>query len=340
MAENGTVEGKLGRCNVFFVTYYWTQAAFGLHLYTNIVLIVISLSSAILGVIANILVVLSYFKNARLRTLSNIPLLSLAFSDLLVTTIVLPLHVTRLFKEIYGSHDCLLWALKRLASYFSTGLSLLSLTVLSVERFITLAYPYNYQTILTKLRMNIAVAATWFLTFVFVFCTIGVIPYKVLRAMATSTVVLCTTTLLVIWIWVYKLLKNHQRKISANQVPSGTWKLESGQQAHRNTRIMAVIVTVFILSYVPLVLSLAYYWTEPKSFTGIYLVTPWGETIVLMHSLFNPLYVFWRKSEFSQTARNLFRPNARRIEVMERGKADNIDLELKSRICLQNGKLQ
>jgi hypothetical protein len=329
MAENGTVEGELGQCNIFFVTYYWTEAAIGPHLYTNIALIVMSLSSAFFGIIANILVVLSYFKNARLRTLSNIPLISLAFSDLLVTAVVLPLHVTRLFMEICGSHDCILWTLKRLASYFSTGLSLFSVTVLSVERFITLAYPYSYKTILTKMRMNIAVAAIWLFTFVLVFSSTGLIPYIAVRAMATAAVVLCTTTLLVIWIWVFKLLKHHQRKISANHVPSVTSKLESSP--YRNTKTTCVIVTVLLLSYLPLVLSLAYYWTQPKSFMGIYLVTPWGETIVLAHSLFNPLYVFWRKNEFWQTARSFFRRGALRITVMEKSNVDKIDLSLKPR---------
>ena len=333
MAENNTVEGELRRCNVFFVTYYWTQPAIGVHLYTNIALIVISLSSAVFGTFANALVVLSYFKNSRLRTLSNIPLLSLAFSDILVTALVLPLHVTRFVEEIYGSHDCILWTFKRLASYFSTGVSLLSITVISVERFITLAYPYNYQTILTKIRMNMAVVAIWLYTFFLVVSNIGLIPYIVLRAMATATVILCTCTLLAVWIWVFKLLKNHERRISANQRPSVTSKLETRQQTDRNTRTSGVIVTVLILCYLPLVLMIAYYWTEPGSFTGIYLVTPWGETIVLAHSMFNPVYIFWRKSEFWQTARNFIRQvkcRAQRIRVMEKSTVNNVVQSLKS----------
>lgn len=305
MAENNTMEGELRRCDVFFVTYYWTQPAIGLHLYTNILLIIISLSTALFGSIANALVILSYFKNNRLRTLSNVPLLSLALSDSLVTGVVLPLHVTRLVKEIYGTHDCLLWTLKRLASYFSAGVSLLTVTIISIERFITLAYPFRYQSILTTIRVNVVVAATWLVTFGSVVANIGLIPYKVLRAMATSVVILCSCTMLLIWAWVYKLLRNHERRVSTFHMPSLS-KSETvcRQETYRNTRTSGVIVTGLILCYLPLVLMMAYYWTKPKSFTGIYLVTPWGETIVLGHSLLNPLYVFWRKSEFRQTAGN------------------------------------
>jgi hypothetical protein len=82
---------------------------------------------------------------------------------------------------------------------------------------------------------------------------------------------------------------------------------ESGQGTYKNTRTSGAIVTGLILCYFPLVLMLAYYWTEPRSYTGIYLVTPWGESAVLAHSLLNPLLVVWRKNEFRQTSRSLFR---------------------------------
>lgn len=302
MAENKTMEGVLGRCNVFVVTYYWTLPAVGLHLYTNVTLIVISISMALFGIIANILVVLSYFKNSHLRTLSNIAFISLACSDLLVTTVVKPLHVTRFVLEIYGGHNCILWTSKRLLSYFSIGVSLLSATVVSIERFITLAFPYRYQTVLTKFRINVVITAIWLLTFVLVISNINLIPYTVLRAICTVIVILCISTLFGIWIWIYRLLRNHRRRITTNQQPSFISK--SRKQTYKNTQTSGVIVTALILSYLPLVVMLAYYWTEPGSFTGIYLVTPWGETIILAHSVFNPLYVFWRKSEFRQTARN------------------------------------
>ena len=305
MAENSSIEGELRQCNVFFVTYYWTQPAVGVHFYTNVALIVISISTVLFGIIANVLIIISYLKNYRLRTLSNIPLLSLAFADLLVTSVVKPLHVTRLIMEIYGKHDCNLWSLKRLSSYFSSGVSLLSVTVISVERFITLAYPLRYRIYLTKTRMNTAIAVIWIVTFVLVMTYTGLIPYTVLRAIGTSTVILCTSTLLVIWIWVYKLLRNHKKRITTDHRPSCSSKYETRQQIFKNTRTSGVIVTGLVVSYLPLVLMLGYYWLEQKSFTGIYLVTPWGETFVLAHSLFNPLYVFWRKREFRQTVRNI-----------------------------------
>ena len=303
MAENRSTEGVLGRCDVMIVTYYWTLPAVGPHLYTNVALIMISVSMAFFGIIANILVVLCYFKNSHLRTLSNIALISLAFSDLLVTTVLKPLHVTRLVLEVFGSHDCILWTSKRLLSYFSIGVSLLSATVISIERFITLAFPYHYQTVLTKFRMKAAITAVWLLTFVFVISNIGLIPYKVLRAIGTLIVILCVSTLLGIWIWVYKLLRKHKRRIRTDHQPS--FISASRKKIYKNTPTSGVVVTALIVSYLPLVSMLAYYWTEPGSFTGIYLVTPWGETIILAHSVFNPLYVFWRKSEFRQTARNL-----------------------------------
>jgi hypothetical protein len=306
MAEN--ITGELKRCSDFFVTYYWTLPAIGLRFYTNITLITISFLSAFLGSFANVVVVLSYFKNSRLRTLSNIPLLSLAFSDLLVTSVVLPLHATRLVKETYGTHNCILWTVARLTSYFSAGVSLLTVTFISVERFITLAYPYRNQTILTRLRMKIIVANIWCSAFVVVVSHLWLIPYKAFLALCFTVVVVCIVTLLAIWIWVYKLLRNHKRRITTTHMPfqvTSKTENESRQQTHKNTRTSSIIVVGLILCYLPLIFMFAYYYTEPTNFMGIYIVTPWGEIFLLAHSLFNPLYVFWRKSEFRQTARIL-----------------------------------
>ena len=305
MAEN--ITGELKLCSDLFVTYYWTLPAAGQHLYTNITLITISLISAALGTIANFLVVLSYFKNSRLRTVSNVPLVSLAFSDLMVTAVVLPLHAARLLKEIYGSHNCILWTFTRFSSYFSAGVSLLTVTFISVECFITLAYPYRYQTILTRMRMKSIVAIIWCITFAFVVLHLWLIPNKIFLALAATTVVVCIITLLSIWIWVFKLLRNHKQRITTHQTPSQMSTTESKrpqETAFKNTRTCGTIVLGLVLCYFPVVITLAYYWTEPRSYTGIYLVTPWGETIAYAHSLLNPLLVVWRKSEFRQTARH------------------------------------
>jgi hypothetical protein len=106
---------------------------------------------------------------------------------------------------------------------------------------------------------------------------------------------------------VYKLLQNHRRRITTQHRPSQTSKNEfkSSRDMIKNTRTSAVIVVGLILCYLPLVFMFAYYYTEPTNFMGIYLVSPWGEILLLTHSLFNPLYVFWRKSEFRHTARVL-----------------------------------
>ncbi|XP_028393211.1 beta-1 adrenergic receptor-like [Dendronephthya gigantea] len=188
MAENSTNELK--QCSDFVAIVYWTLPAKGFHFYTNIILITVNLLSALLGSIGNVLVILSYLKNSHLRTLSNIPLLSLATSDLLVTAVVQPLYATKLavitvfcgsstgsqaiflaecrcsqlLKEIYGSHDCVLWTVVRQTSYFFGGVSLLTVTVMSLERFVTLAFPYRYHLILTKARIKIILGNIWGIT--------------------------------------------------------------------------------------------------------------------------------------------------------------------------------
>ena len=300
MAENST--GELRQCGDYVAAFYWTLPAEGLHLYTNIIQITISVLSALSGSIANVLVILSYFKNYRLRTLSNIPLLSLAFSDLLVTAVIQPLYIAKLVKETYGGHNCFSWIFWKLASYFLCGVSLLTVTLMSIACFITLAYPYRYQFIVTRMRLKIILANIWFIPLALVLSSLWLVTYQVFLGFCIVIVVVCLIVLVSIWTWIFRLQRSHKRKVFTEQTPSQTSKIgiNSSQQRNKNTRTNGAIVTGLLVCYIPLALIFSKYSTKPQTYTGVYIVTPWGVLIVFLHSFYNPLLIVWRKSEFRQ----------------------------------------
>lgn len=297
---------NLGRCSDFFVTFYWKSAAIGVHLYVGVVTIFINVLLSLCGTFTNVLIIVVYGTTRRLRTLSNMLLVTLAASDLLVTAVVQPLCAVRMLKEVFGTHDCFLWTWVRLASYFSCGVSLLTVGIITVERFITLAYPYHHRTILTPTRLKITISSTWFASLAVVVSHLGLIPYNILVLVGAGLVLFTISTIVAIWLWILRLLRRHRARIKTTQTPSSMDnKSLNCKQVFRTTKTSYLIVAALLFCYFPTLVMLAYFSTEPNDFVAIFLVTPLAETLMFANSALNPLLLFWRKSDFRNTAREL-----------------------------------
>lgn len=297
---------NLRRCHDFFVTYYWTLPATGMHLYTNAILMVVDVVLSLVGTFANLLIITAFAKRNRLRTLSNMLLVTLACSDVLVTAVVQPLHAVRMLKEIYGTHNCLLWTVNRLTYYFCCGVSLLTVTIITLERFITLAFPFRHQSILTMTRAKVIIASTWLGTFSFVVSHLNLFPYTVFLSISASFLSLSGLTVISIWLWIRRLLCRHKNTIEATQRPSTVSQTTtSRKQVFRNTRTSFIVVLAVFLCYSPSIVMLAYYSTQPNNFVVIFVVFSWLEAITLANSVLNPVLLFWRSSDFRNTAKEL-----------------------------------
>ncbi|EDO48481.1 predicted protein, partial [Nematostella vectensis] len=111
----------------------------------------------------NLLVILAYRKNARLRTGTYTFLVSLAISDFLVGSVSLPLWIYGSFigfrnmpQEVYIFYICF--------DIFSALASTFHLTAVSIERFIAISRPFVYQT-LTCRPYLISITLAWSLAF-------------------------------------------------------------------------------------------------------------------------------------------------------------------------------
>ena len=297
---------NVGRCSDFYVTFYWKTAATGAHFYISIVAIFINIPLSLLGTLINVLVIYANVKENYLRTSSATLFVVLACSNLLIATLVQPLSIARTMKEVQGTHDCLLSTFARLTLLFSCGVSLLTVAIISVERFITLAYPLRYQSIITPTRLNIVVASTWLTIFTLVISHLGLIPYNILTSLGAIIILLTILTITIVWIWIYRLLRRHKKRIKTIQTPSSTTgNSPNSKQEFRNTRTSYLLVVALLLCYLPSFVFLAYCSTEPNNFVALFLVSPCVETIMFFNSVLNPVLFLWRKREFRNTAREL-----------------------------------
>ncbi|XP_045905932.1 trace amine-associated receptor 13c-like [Micropterus dolomieu] len=122
----------------------------------NILLYFITL----LTVILNLLVVISISHFRQLHTPTNLILLSLAVSDLLVGLVVMPTGIILLQSCWFlGKIAC---ALLHLVIFTLTSASVGNMVLISVDRYVAICHPLHYSSMITQSRVKISVSLCWF----------------------------------------------------------------------------------------------------------------------------------------------------------------------------------
>ncbi|XP_070804903.1 cholecystokinin receptor type A [Pituophis catenifer annectens] len=119
----------------------------------------------LLSILGNTLVITVLIRNKRIRTVTNLFLLSLAISDLMLCFFCMPFTlIPNLLQDfIFGSSLC------KITSYFmgvSVSVSTFTLVAISLERYSAICKPLQSRVWQTKSHALKVIAATWGLSFV------------------------------------------------------------------------------------------------------------------------------------------------------------------------------
>ncbi|KAL3999605.1 peripheral myelin protein 22 [Sarotherodon galilaeus] len=117
-------------------------------------------SVSLLTVVLNLLVVVSISHFKQLHTPTNALLLSLAVSDLLVGLLVMPIEGLR-YIETCWLLGRLMCALSPYLSYCLISVSLGSMVLISVDRYIAICDPLLYSSKITVNRVKLSVCICW-----------------------------------------------------------------------------------------------------------------------------------------------------------------------------------
>ncbi|TDH05421.1 hypothetical protein EPR50_G00142480 [Perca flavescens] len=127
------------------------------------------------AIVGNILVILSVVCNRHLRIPTNYFIINLAIADLLLGTTVLPVSATLEVSDtdrlrrgvlnywVFGRIFCDIWAA---VDVLCCTASIMSLCVISIDRYIGVRYPLQYPTIVTEKRALLAMLGVWILSIV------------------------------------------------------------------------------------------------------------------------------------------------------------------------------
>ncbi|XP_044046730.1 trace amine-associated receptor 13c-like [Siniperca chuatsi] len=117
-------------------------------------------SVTMLTVALNLLVIVSISHFRQLHTPTNLLLLSLAISDLLVGLLVMPVETVRFVETCWLLGD-LMCALSYIIGFTLTSASVGNMVLISIDRYVAICYPLQYPNKITRSRVEVSVCLCW-----------------------------------------------------------------------------------------------------------------------------------------------------------------------------------
>jgi len=182
-------------------------------LYT-VLSIIVNLLTCPLVILLNGLFITAMRKKRRLQTMHNILLASMSATDLAVGICCQPVFVVQeIFLAASGSLFvyCKFFTIQRATTSCLCLLSPLHLVLIAVERFVTMKYSLQYDSIVTRFRVTVAVACCWLIMISYCFTWLF---YKLLIP-APALVIACFLPMVHCHVSVYFICRRHVIQIKS-----------------------------------------------------------------------------------------------------------------------------
>ncbi|KAL7404284.1 hypothetical protein ABVT39_012501 [Epinephelus coioides] len=123
-------------------------------------------SITVLTVSLNLMVIISISHFRQLHTPTNLLLLSLAVSDLLVGVVVMPVETVRFIETCWLLGD-VMCALSYIIGFTLTSASVGNMVLIPIDRFVAICYPLQYPNKITHSRIEVSVCLCWACSFLY-----------------------------------------------------------------------------------------------------------------------------------------------------------------------------
>lgn len=256
----------------------------------------------------NILVLTAIKKTPSIRSSSITMLCSLAVSDLLVGFIVQPFFLASLLTRVF-----LIERISKIMAFCLCGVSLCTMTAISIDRFLALQYPMRYQATITahQRALNTLIVIIWLHNFVFSGFYVWNWPlYFIMIATGVCLFILVSAFC---YIRIYRIVRRHQIQIQVQQQTAQQNTTEGDNSNMVRMKRSALNTFIFyiamVLCYFPIIISLC-----AASITSKDLPEVWhlADTVVFLNSSVNPLLYCWRLGEIRKAVLKIFRQMSRR----------------------------
>ena len=242
----------------------------------------------LVSILGNALVLAAIMRIPSIRSPSMIMLGSLAVADLLVGLIAQPLFIVdELITKVR-----VLRVLSSVIEFALCGISLTTVTAISMDRFIALQYHLRYATLVTNSRVICSIVAA---SLIILICS-GLrfwdnVGFHLLSAILTGVCLVIST---LCYIKIYQIVQRHRLQIRSQEqatkshvIQNRTEKMRLKQSA-LNTFVFYIFMIVF---YFPAYIIHFLYGISYSTWKTEWTIST---TVVFMNSSLNPVLFCWR----------------------------------------------
>ncbi|XP_078344074.1 histamine H2 receptor-like [Oculina patagonica] len=245
----------------------------------------------LISILGNALVLAAIIRTPSIRSTSMIMLCSLAVSDFLVGLIAQPLYIALQLTKT----DRLVHHAAFTIGFSLCGVSLLTITTITVDRFLALHYHMRYAALVTEFRIKCILATIWLSSFGLSSSQLWNKP--VLPTIAAFVTITCLIISTFSYIRIYLIVRRHQLQIHAQQQAVQSSNAENNLDMVRLKRSAMntfVFYIALIICYFPFYVLLTLYGISDKVWQkeGYFVLTA-----VFMNSSLNPFLYCWRLRE-------------------------------------------
>ena len=242
----------------------------------------------LISILGNALVLAAIIRTPSIRSTPHmIMLCSLAVSDLLVGLIAQPIYIAEtLTEDLFVKHA------GAMMGSFLIVVSLMTITAITVDRFLALHYHMRYATLVTESRVKYTLIIIWSVNFL--------LPWfdfwyqRVHRFVVATSTIICLLICMASYIRIYCFIRRHQLEILAQQQAVQSSDAGSNLNVPRLKRSAMntfVFFIVLIICYLPFHVILTLYALSMKDWQSEW---EFALTAVFMNSSINPFLYCWR----------------------------------------------
>lgn len=267
----------------------------------------------------NVLVIIVFIKTPRLRNKYNTLLASLAGADILTGALGQPVFIIKQTYRLTTKMNCFIENNDLFFYVPQVIASFQILTLMSIERYIAIKYPYNYNVIFTKHRLFGGILTAWFyalsvtqLNLIFPQTSRLIVIFSIFRILI---LILSLCILVFCHVAVYQEAQKQMGKIRAQKLsPEAKETFLSENKVWKTTRLVlgAALATTLPHMFMTVVLS-----PRIGSSATQFLLEAISLSIVFSNSLFNPLIYCVRSREYRSAFKTVLR--LRRNQVQSAG---------------------
>lgn len=268
-------------------------------------------------ILLNSVVLLALWKTTSLTKPTKALIASLALTDLLYGLIVMPLTITLnvlILSKAESQLVCMVWRSAVLLALWLSGVSLHTLTLISIDRFLAIKLKNAYRHVVTMKRCAVALAAGW-LGMASILSTLFVSKQIVIKDLDSFSQIIRILIIIFLFLFLlittlsYSLAFSYLKKFSADVAPENPNPDPSrkfyASKYRRSFNTMIIILFFTFLFYLPYAFSLVMEKFNEDGRTKHILRA--GQVVIAASCTCNPIIYLWRLKQLREAVKSLIK---------------------------------